>query len=903
MGYRSLQINICFVMLLTIVSITLADNPRYDFLTDGRKVKTSNNLILPAPPGADRILFYDFSAGRNNWLTAGAGLTITGTNMVATTSAHEVLDGDIHTNTTDQSIIRGDLIYGFANDNMRRFAIGTGVLHGDGTDVTAWSVVDISATTNLTVSAPVTLTDDDIGFDDAAYSLIDGTRPFTGVVGGIDPTASNHLATKEYIDMRSSSIQNYFLTDDAADIGGIYFVAGELPTGAAEGTLTTAGLGAGDGQALSNFATISTLPGVDSLLSGTYELHIHAEKTAGTKPVIVFFELYTRTAGGAETLRATSEDSGAITSKADFDIHATVPSDVTINTTDRLVWKVLADVGVTGSNATIALYTEGTNNSRVDVPTTTEVLSSVFVRQDGTTELTDNWDAGAFDIRALTGTFDSLTSGRVAVVSTDGLLVDDADFTFATDTLTVTKIAAFELTGKQTAGATEIEGSNFDINGGDINAATISGGLTWSAAQDLNNQNLTNVDIDSGAIDNTVIGAGTAAAATVTTLGSDTITVTANNDVTLSGTGHVTSGSEGFIIGAAAVEEGELEILDGATVTTTELNYLDGTILGTAVASKVLAVGASLELAMGYGDRTDPGAMDGSVSTDEVTGLSEHALWSFEVSLAPEAGGSGSPPTLTKTAGTSRYKNRGTKFYHHFNQSTYYTAAGYKGVVGTGPRTYNYWVKIETADSGKNLGMLANGDFSTGGKYFAARQSAATDFIFLFFGNGNVSSSTALADGVWHMITIVVPAGGSPTYNDIIIYCDAGDDTGVVTNGSNSVDTEDGGAEDDMRIGTEQTATNEMLGGMDEFAVFDKALTPAEITAIYNSQKPKFIGGSDNSQTDWTPGGNAQSDFVTAGSVTGGSVHADNGFSGSWVNNEGETVTVVDGIITGVTAP
>jgi len=37
----------------------------------------------------------------------------------------------------------------------------------------------------------------------------------------------------------------------------------------------------------------------------------------------------------------------------------------------------------------------------------------------------------------------------------------------------------------------------------------------------------------------------------------------------------------------------ELDILDGATLSTTEINYLDGTIPGTAVASKALALGAT----------------------------------------------------------------------------------------------------------------------------------------------------------------------------------------------------------------------------------------------------------------------------------------------------------------------
>jgi hypothetical protein len=117
-----------------------------------------------------------------------------------------------------------------------------------------------------------------------------------------------------------------------------------------------------------------------------------------------------------------------------------------------------------------------------------------------------DFDIGGYDFRANTILADDLTSGRVVFASTNGQLVDDLDLTFSTDTLTVTKIAAYTLTGKLTAGAIEIEGSNFDINGCDVSAGTISGSLTWSAAQDFNNQNLTNIDIDSGAIDGVTLG-------------------------------------------------------------------------------------------------------------------------------------------------------------------------------------------------------------------------------------------------------------------------------------------------------------------------------------------------------------------------------------------------------------
>lgn len=41
----------------------------------------------------------------------------------------------------------------------------------------------------------------------ANVTLIDGSRPFTAVVGGVDPTQNNHLATKSYVDALSNGLQ------------------------------------------------------------------------------------------------------------------------------------------------------------------------------------------------------------------------------------------------------------------------------------------------------------------------------------------------------------------------------------------------------------------------------------------------------------------------------------------------------------------------------------------------------------------------------------------------------------------------------------------------------------------------------------------------------------------------
>ena len=92
------------------------------------------------------------------------------------------------------------------------------------------------------------------------------------------------------------------------------------------------------------------------------------------------------------------------------------------------------------------------------------------------------WDASDEKL-VLTG-----TNGQTALDVADGNVVID-------DTLTATNIAAFNLTGKLTAGSTEIEGSGFDINGGAIDAVTI--GTNTAATQ---------LVVDNINIDGTTIG-------------------------------------------------------------------------------------------------------------------------------------------------------------------------------------------------------------------------------------------------------------------------------------------------------------------------------------------------------------------------------------------------------------
>ncbi len=229
------------------------------------------------------------------------------------------------------------------------------------------------------------------GDDHAIYSLVDGTRAFTGVVGGIDPTSASHLATKEYVDQTVNFIQDFYFNDTVSDIGGgSYYQMEELLTGKASSSFTNTAMGAGDGQSLvAMWVTEAGHPGTTFLAHGTYSVHIHAARTVGNRETRIYFELWRwEVAGpGTETLIATSELSPeVILGGIAINLHATLASEVEIGITDRLIIKFLANLG-TGSPTTLVLYAEGVSSSRFAMPIGTEVLSSIFLRQDGTKEL------------------------------------------------------------------------------------------------------------------------------------------------------------------------------------------------------------------------------------------------------------------------------------------------------------------------------------------------------------------------------------------------------------------------------------------------------------------------------------------------------------------------------------
>ena len=170
----------------------------------------------------------------------------------------------------------------------------------------------------------------------------------------------------EYVNEIAGGFTLFLHQDASADIGGYLLLATDAP----DDIKTDVGpfVITGDDQELEQFATAAGEPGLTTLQHGVYELHFHAEKTAGTKNAEVYFKIYKRAAGGAETLLGTSEVTSAIGSgESEYSIHTSIIEQILL-VDDRIVLKLFGSPVGLGSNPTISVYVEGVTLSRLTIP-------------------------------------------------------------------------------------------------------------------------------------------------------------------------------------------------------------------------------------------------------------------------------------------------------------------------------------------------------------------------------------------------------------------------------------------------------------------------------------------------------------------------------------------------------
>ncbi len=209
-----------------------------------------------------------------------------------------------------------------------------------------------------------------------ASPIFDGGT-FTSVVTGIFPTAGDHLATKEYVDLAMGAFKTFFISDVASGVGSLD-LAYPHETGNAQSTITPAAMGTNDAQLIRGFITEIGEPNTTTIHSGIIEFHFHAKKGASNQKTTVIYAILSKVAANGTSNKvtiSTTEDSAELTdTKTGFTLHATLAADVEVLSTDRLILDVYADVSAGAQDSAITLYMEGTDDSYF----TTEVDSGIW---------------------------------------------------------------------------------------------------------------------------------------------------------------------------------------------------------------------------------------------------------------------------------------------------------------------------------------------------------------------------------------------------------------------------------------------------------------------------------------------------------------------------------------------
>lgn len=313
-------------------------------------------------------------------------------------------------------------------------------IQSDDSSISGYPRTLIVDTLALTDNGDGSYTHSIAGFSDSTYLKLDQTTPQT-ISNGFPVYPAGHAAftdehqivDKEYVDLAVTAINtNYYMLDTASGISDYKNTQIAIPS---EVEATAVDTITADDQYIQGW--ISPVGSISTLVRGEYELHVYADvdATLGTKRVQLYWTLVEYKADTSEVLIETSAVSDELTTtQSHISIFLTLPEDYTITAGSRIVGKLYAHLYGSGGNPQTTIYYLGDINSSWRIPTSTEVLDGSYVRRDGTTELTANWDAGNYTITANGLTIDGTFTDGTATL-TGGVLngLTDINATATTD--------------------------------------------------------------------------------------------------------------------------------------------------------------------------------------------------------------------------------------------------------------------------------------------------------------------------------------------------------------------------------------------------------------------------------------------------------------------------------------
>jgi len=153
------------------------------------------------------------------------------------------------------------------------------------------------------------------------------------------------------------------------------------------------------------------------------------------------------------------------------------------------------------------------------------------------------------------------------------------------------------------------------------------------------------------------------------------------------------------------------------------------------------------------------------------------------------------------------------------------TITDHPGFEGSSPRTISTWIKTTTADK-----VICA---------FGAK-SKSNKWSFRLFTNGKlrveveggyIYGSTVLTDGKWHHVACSFEDDGTPDVTDVKLYVD-GQLEIIEAQGTQAVNTAASGS---VWIGKDFASNRNFNGRMDDFHIWDRALSKSEIGELYSN--------------------------------------------------------------------
>jgi hypothetical protein len=194
------------------------DHPHYT-LADGTRAFTGNVSNTATPPTLDsHLVRKDYVdavvtgtlAGVSTVNTVAGEITISGAGEVSVTTAGQVItvSGTDHTAGGGGS---GDVSNALVGDD------GIVVTSGASTDTISGFYTEF-VNASGTLSTHSALTGLTVGDDHTQYSLVDGTKNFTGTVGGLDPVALSDFVTRNFLGLAGTALSGSLVADIGNEI-------------------------------------------------------------------------------------------------------------------------------------------------------------------------------------------------------------------------------------------------------------------------------------------------------------------------------------------------------------------------------------------------------------------------------------------------------------------------------------------------------------------------------------------------------------------------------------------------------------------------------------------------------------------------------------------------------------